>query len=259
MSKRGASGGRRWYLRSLAGFKLCESMHARSARSVGAARMIVRTVSLRKLLELFGAEDSLRVSLLRRDIRDSLGRQNGDDGGGDFYTPFWADAKAHVRGDRDLGAATEARIAANPRRKNLYPRLKDGFLELMSESRRLRNEPYTTLLAGPRGSFCVEGSDGEIRVHDTLHIRINGYADRIIYPYFPANPPLTSELARLGSWAMMQALDPRPVEEMRIIDIIRARSFSVRGADLTGGEGELFAARYRALCEEWYRYRAEYD
>ena len=104
--------------------------------------MIVRAASLRKLLELFSADDALRVSLQRRDIRDSINRSRREGGGGDFYTPFWADAKAHVRGERELISATDARIAANHRRRKLYPQLRDGFLQLMSDSRRLRNEPY---------------------------------------------------------------------------------------------------------------------
>ena len=221
--------------------------------------MIVRAASLRKLLELFSADDALRVSLLRRDIRDSISRSRREGGGGDFYTPFWADAKAHVRGERELISATDVRIAANHRRRKLYPQLRDGFLQLMSDSRRLRNEPYTSLPSGPRGSFGIEGTQGIITVHDTLHIRINGDTDRIIYPYFPARPPLKPESARLGRWAMMQALHPRSVEEMRLIDIIRAQTFSFRNADLSGNESELFSAQYRALCEEWHRYRAEYD
>jgi hypothetical protein len=65
--------------------------------------MALDRIHLRKLLKILFLEPNQRRSALRADIREELNREaGGEGGGGDFYAPFWADAKAHVFGTRDL-------------------------------------------------------------------------------------------------------------------------------------------------------------
>ena len=85
----------------------------------------------------------------------------------DFYSPFWADAKGHVRGDRRPSAQTAIRVAASAQRRNLYPQLRDGFLAWWQERRRRRNEPFTVLDVQVRGRFPVGGL-GVVRVENNL-------------------------------------------------------------------------------------------
>jgi hypothetical protein len=80
----------------------------------------VRNIHLRKLLKLMYLAPNRRVSALRADIRDDIDRETGGTGsGGDFYGPFWSDAKGHVFGSCYLPEMVQARIAANAGRANL--------------------------------------------------------------------------------------------------------------------------------------------
>jgi hypothetical protein len=219
--------------------------------------MIVKQASLRKILQLIAADEKRRTAILRRDISDSRRPPDPDrEGGGDFYSPFWADAKASVRGDLDLRQAVTERIASNGRRASLYPRLLEGFLRIASEGRRLRNEDYNVAPLSPRGRFTVAGLQGVIKVEDTLQLEIIGVGVRTVYPYFADAPEMQTDVARLGLWAMAEALQ-RPVTEMRLIDILRAETYSTRNAPQFGDEGELFARRYAEICDQWYRLDAE--
>ncbi len=104
--------------------------------------MPLQNIHLRKFLKVGFSNASRRRSELRADIRQEIAREaQADSGGGDFYVPFWADAKAHALGTRDLRQAVRERIAANGGRAALYPRLRDGFLQWWDERRRLTNAP----------------------------------------------------------------------------------------------------------------------
>lgn len=74
--------------------------------------MALDRIPLRKLLKILFLPPKQRRSELRKDIRDEIHREaSAEAGGGDFYAPFWADAKAHVFGTLDLRDAVNARIA----------------------------------------------------------------------------------------------------------------------------------------------------
>ena len=93
--------------------------------------MSILNVQLRKILQIFYADERLRRRLLLGDIRSDASKEGGGkrSTGGDFYGPFWADAKGHVNGALDLTRQTEIPIADNKRRGRLYPLLKDASLE----------------------------------------------------------------------------------------------------------------------------------
>ncbi|WP_395616383.1 hypothetical protein, partial [Sphingorhabdus sp.] len=85
--------------------------------------MSVRSISLRKLIKILFLPANRRVSEIRKDIREEIKRNQSFTGdGGDFYAPFWSDAKNHVFGLSDLHASVADRIASNDRRGNLYQR-----------------------------------------------------------------------------------------------------------------------------------------
>ncbi|MGH1559899.1 hypothetical protein ACRAWD_23875 [Caulobacter segnis] len=112
-----------------------------------------------KLLRAMYAKSPERTRLLREDIRRTIKKESGvakpKGKGGDFYVPFWADAKQHVRGKLDLRKQAQERIDANKGRARLYDLLTKGFLSWWEERRRLRNEPFTVLEDNIPRSFRV--------------------------------------------------------------------------------------------------------
>jgi len=197
-------------------------------------------------------KDNLRSTAIRSDAREHMKRQDeGPSPGGDFHVPFWSDAKAHAAGGRDLREATVKQIEKNWRRKNLYPRLKDGFLLWWNEKRRQFNEPIIRLPTPINSSVGFAEIEGTVKVENLLYLKIGEDKFRYIYPYFSDKPSLTPATARLGLWLMSQALPQHDIENIRILDVLRGKAFSVEKHPLLGNEEEAFRLRYRSILREW--------
>ncbi len=221
--------------------------------------MALENIHLRKLLMLFFSDEQRRRSALRADIREDLRREAGaSGGGGDFYSPFWADAKAHVFGNADLRKATDLRIGANARRLNLYPQLRDGFLDWWDEKRRWTNLP---LMPGRKlkARFAFPGLDAVVKIDNILTVVDGNGAEHIVYSYFSPRPAVTEASARLGLWLLGEAFPNVPQEELRILDIIRGTTFSTDRTTLVGDEEAEFESRYARLIRERDILRQEYD
>jgi hypothetical protein len=223
--------------------------------------MSLKIIHLRKLLKILYSEQNRRISSLRSDIREDILREAGEiASGGDFYGPFWKDAKDHVFGKEDLTACTDARIASNPARANLYPRLRDGFLLWWNERRRWTNAPFLEI-DSPKTRFNFPELDTIVKVDNILSVRDGRTQDRFIYPYFSPEPILGEEAARLGLWLLSSALPAIPKNDFRILDVIRGRTYSVEPDrnPLVGNEEEIFRDRYLAVLDQWEKLRQEYD
>lgn len=233
--------------------------HNSAIRIMRVDDMALENIHLRKLLKILYLEENKQRSALRADIRDDLRREAGTEAaGGDFYAPFWADAKAHVFGGADLRATTKARIEANRRRDNLYPKLCDGFLNWWDDKRRWTNLPFhpgRTIKA----SFKFPGLDATVKVNNILTVVDGAGDEHIVYSYFSPEPALTADSARLGLWLMSQAFPELPIQELRILDIIRGNTFSVDRNPLTGEEEIEFRAKYARLIRKRDELREEYD
>jgi len=221
--------------------------------------MALERIHLRKLLKLLFLGPRERRSALRTDIREDLAREGGEgSSGGDFYGPFWADAKGHVFGQSDLHDTARQRIAANARRGNLYPQLRDGFLIWWNERRRWTNEPFH--LGQPlRARFQFPNLDAVVKVDSILSVRDGLNAEHAVYPYFAPDPVLSEQAARLGLWLLTNALPAVPAEEVRILDVIRGRTFSLDRTPLQGNEEEEFLRLYAGLLQERDALLDEYD
>lgn len=222
--------------------------------------MSVRVIHLRKLLTLFYAPPNLRTSILRDDIRSEIRKQEGRDGdGGDFYVPFWADAKQHMFGVADLGDLTANRVLSNPCRKKLYETCQVGFLSWWDNKRRWRNEPIQPTPIPAKARLSIASVGGVVKIENVFALDSGPSFHRLIYPYFAEEPPIGEEAARLGLWALTAALgqshDPR---NMRILDIQRGASFGLLDVPVTGEERQLFERRYAHVISEWERLRTEY-
>jgi hypothetical protein len=206
------------------------------------------------------ASKAQRISMMRSDIRTEIEKGKGSSfgKGGDFYGPFWADAKDHVSGNLDLRLATVERIASNERRKRLYAMLRDGFLLWWEEKRRLRNVPFRIIEGSVKARYEAPGL-GTVKVENTLSITVGDDGHRILYPYFCEDPALSDEAARLGLWVMSRCITEYGTTDMRLLDVIRGRSFSDTDTPLAGNEEALFLKRYDELLTEWRALKAEYE
>lgn len=220
--------------------------------------MPINNIMLRKLLKILFLDDKARRAALLEDIRAEVAHENGGKvgGGGDFYALFWSDAKNYVFGGPDLNQITEKRIDENYRRKNFYPILCSGFLMWWNERRRWTNEPFRK-----GSSFKSNINFGDlsalVKVDNILSVRDGSDAEHIIYPYWFPDPELSDVSARLAIWLLSRALPSAPLEEIRILDVMRGRTYSVDRNPLIGNEEEDFLRRYEALLEERAVLKAE--
>lgn len=221
--------------------------------------MAIDTISLRKLMQLMLASERRRTSLLRANITEEIRREiNGPgEGGGDFHSPFWADAKSYAAHGADLRQASAARIDANEGRSRLYPELTEGFLTWWLERRRRRNEPFTIIEQNIRGRLELPGL-GVVKIENNLAFEIGEDDRRVVYPYFCEDPEMTEQVARLGLWAMAAAIPEYAIDHMRVLDVIRGRSFSILDTPITGTEEADFRAQYQVLLDRWRALRREY-
>jgi hypothetical protein len=219
----------------------------------------VRKIHLRKLLKCFYLPDAPRRSLLRADIRNEIQKDSGADlNGGDFHMPFWTDAKNHVAGGLDLKQKSKLRIDSNKGRGRLYPLLTSGFLNWWNEKRRWRNEEFKFIEDEVYGRLTVPEVNGVIKVENLLAVRIGDETNKVIYPYFAEEPILPPEGARIGLWVMSQTLMGYALDDLRILDILREKSFATRDYPLFGNEQTLFLQKYQSLVKEWDELWKEY-
>lgn len=216
---------------------------------------MLNNAHLRKLLMLFYARSNLRRSKIREDIRAEL--ESDPSGGGDFYGPFWADAKNHVFGQVDLHEMVNERIESNDRRSRLYPQLRDGFFLWWNDRRRWTNEPFQPGQS-LKASFNFPSLAATVKVDNVLSVRDGLNVEHIIYPYFSEEPILESEAACLGLWLLSQAFPEITSNTIRILDVIRGQSFSLERTPLIGNEGEKFEQMYSVLLQEREELRRGY-
>ncbi len=220
--------------------------------------MPIDNLALRKALKITFASDKLRRSMIRELIRIDIARETGaTSGGGDFYSPFWSDAKRHALGLSDLYADTEGRIQGNYRRQNLYPLLRDGFLLWWGERRRWVNAPYEQG-ENYSGNIEILSLDATIRVENLLSV-IDGQGDEyVIYPYFSHDPAVSTDMARIGLWAIQEALTNVEPAQIRLLDVFRGQSFALDRSPLEGTEFDEFHDRLGSVMAEYNRLREQY-
>ncbi len=222
--------------------------------------MSLQLIHLRKLLKIMYLAGPRRIGALREDIRADISRERGEEGsgGGDFYGPFWRDAKDHVFGISDLTEQTRLRVLSNGGRANLYNQLHDGFLLWWQERRRWTNEPFHAANS-VKTIFRLPGIDADIKFANILAVRDGRDQEHFVYPYWFPEPELSEEAARLGLWALCQAFPLVDPAELRILDIVRGRTFSLDRTALSGNEARLFQQRYQTALQQWEDLRREYD
>jgi hypothetical protein len=221
--------------------------------------MSIEKIHLRKLLRIFYAKPNLRIRLLREDIRNGLKKEQDEEGnGGDFYVPFWADAKNHVAGKLDLRDQSKNRIDKNEGRKRLYESLTNGFLSVWEEKVRWRNEPFEFHPKTAKGQLHLNELDAVVKIENVLSVKIWDGTNRAVYPYFFEEPILPLEGVRLGFWALREGLSEFRPEELRIMDVMRGSYFRQEDVPLQGNERDILVQKYEAVLTEWKKLRREY-
>lgn len=154
-------------------------------------------------------------------------------------------------------SSVDERIEANERRAGLYPRLRDGFMLWWNERRRWTNAPFRPGRQ-LKAHFPFPGLDAVVKVDNVLTVRDGRDDEHVIYPYFAPEPVLSEDAARLGLWLVIQALPSVPPREIRILDVIRGRTFSIDRTPLRGDEEQEFKSRYSSLLTLRESLRSEY-
>ncbi len=219
--------------------------------------MSVETIPLRRLLQLLYAGARQQQSLLRAEIRADLAKQRGiSSNGGDFYGPFWADAREHVSSIKDLTVATQERVDRNKARERLYPILKDGFLKWWDSQRRWTNAPFETVRAPTAALKVTETLT--IKIDNILAVRDAEGVDRFIYPYFYEAPILKNEAARIGLWALKRSFPGLIYDHFRILDVPRGRIFSPDRCYLEGDEAVILKRKFFDLWTMYVKLEEDY-
>ncbi|VVT10158.1 hypothetical protein [Erythrobacter sp. EC-HK427] len=221
--------------------------------------MSKKTIHLSKILKFFALPENKLISELRTELRRERDRLDGsDEGGMDFYTPFWADAKDHVKGKAQLTELTTIRVEASGQRKNLYPKLCAGFLKWFDGLKRATNE--TVGWSDAKFHKHVEFSDMAlvVKVDNLIGLEIGKDKFRLIYPYFAKAPPLSEQWARVGLWMMTEAFPDLSIVEMDVLDVLRGTGFRGANLSLKGNEEFLFRSRYEEILQMWNELRPEY-
>lgn len=221
--------------------------------------MSLEKIHLRKLLQLFYLPEGKRKSILRADIRNEIAKASGiESDGGDFHAPFWTDAKKHVGGTVDLREQAHLRIIKNKARGRLYPLLAAGFLKWWDEKRRWRNEPFEIISQSVKFQLSISELNVVVKVENLLAVKVGDQFNRIVYPYFAEQPVLQEEGGRIGLWLLGQALATYPIDDLRILDVLRSASFATVDYPLRGNEEEIFLRRYAHVLAEWNELRKDY-
>jgi hypothetical protein len=137
--------------------------------------------------------------------------------------------------------------------------LANGFLSWWDEKRRWRNEPFEFLPETVKTQHSIPELGGTIKIENLLALQIGDQFSRIIYPYFSEDPPLPEEGRRIGLSILNKGLLEYPVEDLRILDVLRVSSYGTLDNPLRGNEYDLFLRRYGDLLKEWKKLREEYN
>lgn len=222
--------------------------------------MAIEKKNLRNLLQIFFAPERLRTRLLRDDVIGEIRKKRGESSGGpSFYGPFWADAKDHAAGLKDLITETELRILDNARRKKTYPLLKNGFLKWWNENRRWRNEPFEIIPQTIPVQSTLHEIGCIVKIENMFSVKIDETDRRLIYPYFSDVPSVSNEAARLGISIIGNAMTQFKMDDVRILDIRRGVAYGTIDVPLKGDERQIFLEHYKRALADCQKIRAELE
>lgn len=221
--------------------------------------MTLSSLHLSKALKLCYADSALLTKMLRQDIRQDIKKAKAaKSSGGDFYAPFWHDAKLHASGSGNILELTNARIATHEKRKKLYPLLSAGFIDWWDNKRRWTNKTLTFEKVHAKSRFEIAELGTTIKIEGALGLKIGDDESRVIYPYFAKEPILNEEAAKIGLWVLTSALSIVSADEIRILDVFRGKSYSLQDLELSGNEEPIFTQKFLKIAKYRQQLLQEY-
>jgi hypothetical protein len=213
-------------------------------------------LSLMRCVELFQFPLERRLRKIKQDARKSLVKElpgDREDGGGDFYSEFWADAKEKVANDDfDLFRSTYERITKNKSKRRLYPILLNGFAKGWDTIReRLEIKGKFSVVRGITTEIEGSSKTDSVVVKNTLTIRTEDKRLHIIYPYFSKDVALGARHAGMAIAAMQEGFEKTAPDNIVIFDVLRGTVFFDKEADLPPGGSSVLIERYDAVMREW--------
>ena len=228
--------------------------------------MSIHSGQLSKVLKIGYAPEPLARKLLNLDVLETLNKEKqvkdlSPPAGGDFHSPIWSVFKKHIfikdAGDfsevvNDLIYGNESKgTKGNRRRERLYLPLGRGLMTWWLEKRRWINEKIKPIKKKPTGSIKCNEIGSEFKINNFLAVMVGDSSHRFIYPYFSEAPALSEEAARVGLWQIHIALPSIDVSELRILDVMRGKCYSVADVPFKGNEQQLFENLCENIINRW--------
>ena len=132
-----------------------------------------------------------------------------------------------------------------------------GFLKWWEAERRKTNQKILPLPEIVNGDYEFAELKATVKVQNLLSLK-TGDHEKLIYPYFSEEPPLSEATARMGLWLMSQALEGHSVKDMVILDVLRSKSYAISATPLKGDEAETFIENYKRILKKRRELRKEY-
>jgi hypothetical protein len=128
---------------------------------------------------------------------------------------------------------------------------------MWNEKMRWRNEPFEFVPESVKAQLPIKELGTIVKIENTASIKTWDGSHRVIYPYFSEVPALPEAGARLGFWALKEALLSFEAEDFRIIDMQRRVYFRPTEVGMKGDERKQFIQRYDVLLKKWRRLKDE--
>ena len=100
--------------------------------------------------------------------------------------------------------------------------------------------------------------DSLVKIENLLALKVGDHSERIIYPYFSEEPALPIEGRRIGIGLLHKGLPSHKLQDLRVLDILRASSYGNIDNALEGNEYEIFLKKYATLLAEWEKLKKDY-
>ena len=88
---------------------------------------------------------------------------------------------------------------------------------------------------------------------------VGGQFNRLVYPYFSEVPVLPEQGYRIGLTVLNKGFPNLPLQDFRVLDVLRGNSKGTVDTPLVGNEYEFFLKQYESLLTEWKKLRSEYE
>jgi len=215
--------------------------------------MAINNVSLNKLLKMLPRTLRQRESIIRKDAGEAVLKERSTDNkdGGDFYGVFWSAAKKYVLNGTNVRDVVQQQIRKSKSKRRLYPILLEGFFRWYAVHHAASRPSKRKEITGAFGRCPGLTGSGAVRVHNLLAWTEGDGTKHIVYPYFDKDHALGPRAARLGRWAMINALPDHDAASMAILDVLRGQVYDNDNCPLSGDEEEMLAERYGQILNEW--------